>query len=623
MRLRIERLVLQPTTREVTFRPGLNIVAGPITTGKTTLLRLCRILLASPVEALPPEVREHVAALSGGILIGASRYDVVRELVSTDTAKVEIANEDVALRLPALRRDATAPTTYGRWLLSELALPELEVPSAPTRPAESTMTPVSINDYMLYCRLGQDEIDSSVFGHNNPFKDIKRRYVFQILYGLYDVETARLQEELRTTELQLKTIEAEAAAFESFLTDTAWENRAALEADLTAHRARLAALHADAQAMAEQAGRSPEAQELRLRVQDQDRQLSELRESLRREQRSAEQLTELAAQLESQSARLTRSIVAGSRLLDIDFQVCPRCGTAVASDRASEEDCYLCLQTPTAQATRHDLIAEQERIDGQLVETRQLLDAHARRQVELEESVASGQTLRQETAAALDAAMSEFVADEAERISERAAVRARLESETQRFEDYLAFYAKLDEARTSRATLERRRDELVTALETSAEKRQSAEERIRVLEKWFAHYIEAFDTPRFEGSPRAAINRDNFMPIVNGRTFGQLSSGGLRTLTNLAHALAHHRAAHEQGLGLPGFLLIDAIQKNVGRDEYDTQRVEAVFRELVTLGAELGEDLQVIVAANDVPAFAEGHVVLRLSEEDRLVPIGN
>jgi hypothetical protein len=173
------------------------------------------------------------------------------------------------------------------------------------------------------------------------------------------------------------------------------------------------------------------------------------------------------------------------------------------------------------------------------------------------------------------------------------------------------------------AALERRRDEHLAALETSAEKRVGAEERIQVLEKWFSHYIEAFDTPRFEGSPRATINRDNFLPIVNGRTFGQLSSGGLRTLTNLAHAIAHHRAAIELDLPLPAFLMIDAIQKNVGRDEYDTQRVESVFRELVKLGEDLGDELQVIVAANDVPAFATDRVVLQLSENDRLVPMGS
>jgi hypothetical protein len=67
--------------------------------------------------------------------------------------------------------------------------------------------------------------------------------------------------------------------------------------------------------------------------------------------------------------------------------------------------------------------------------------------------------------------------------------------------------------------------------------------------------------------------------------------------------------------------MIDGITKNVGRDEYDRARVEAVFDTLRRIGSEHGERLQFIVAANDVPEAAADRVVLRLSEDDRLIPI--
>jgi hypothetical protein len=68
--------------------------------------------------------------------------------------------------------------------------------------------------------------------------------------------------------------------------------------------------------------------------------------------------------------------------------------------------------------------------------------------------------------------------------------------------------------------------------------------------------------------------------------------------------------------------MIDGITKNVGRDEYDRARVEAVFDSLRQIGAEYGDRLQLIVAANDVPQAVADRVALRLSEEDRLIPIG-
>ena len=50
--------------------------------------------------------------------------------------------------------------------------------------------------------------------------------------------------------------------------------------------------------------------------------------------------------------------------------------------------------------------------------------------------------------------------------------------------------------------------------------------------------------------------------------------------------------------------------------------MEAVFDSLRQIGAEYGDRLQLIVAANDVPQAVADRVALRLSEEDRLIPIG-
>ena len=268
MKLQLEVVDLVGAERRVSFEPGLNVVVGPISTGKSTLLRLCRMLIGAPVEDLPPEVRENVSALAGSVRIADSSYSIVRPLVATQTAKVEVAGAGDAWRLPALRRDPTAPTTYGRWLLDRLGLPMLEVPTAPTRPAESGTTSVTINDYMLYCQLTQDEIDSSVFGHRDTFKNIKRKYVFEILYGLYDATTANLQDELRDAQQEHRQLQSGLTAFEQFLSDTPWENRAAIEARLNSARAGLREAEEASGDIASDATRTPRAQSLCGRIRD-------------------------------------------------------------------------------------------------------------------------------------------------------------------------------------------------------------------------------------------------------------------------------------------------------------------------------------------------------------------
>jgi hypothetical protein len=622
VRIRIDTIDLVGADRQIAFEPGLNVVLGPISTGKSTLLRLCRILLGAAVEDIPPEVRDNVSALAGRLRIADSSYAVVRPLVATDTAKVEIAGtNNQAWRLPALRRDPTATTTYARWLLERLGLPALDVPMAPTRPAESGTTPVTINDYMLYCHLNQDEIDSSVFGHRDNFKNIKRKYVFEILYGLYDAETASLQESLRETQQELRQLQAGVASFERFLVDTPWENRAVIEARLAEARTHLAAAEDESAAIAGEASVAPRAQQLRERIAELDERLADARAQRQKELRSIEELRQLTAQLETQTARLTRSIVADELLLDFDFKICPRCGADVGPGRGDADRCYLCLQVPAERVSRDDLIREQDRLGAQLEETEQLIAIREARAHDAARQLAVLERERGSVAQNLDAQVRGYVSDQAERIAEAARRREELVGSITQLTDYLTLYAKLDQATRRAETLASQVETILAELEARSARRQVSEQRIDQLESTFGALVEEIGIPRFHGEPRAAINRETYLPIINGRSFAQLSSGGLKVLTNVAHALAHHEAAIELELLLPGLLLLDGVTKNVGRDEYDWARVEAVFHSLIRLSDAYGDELQLIVSANDVPEFAMSYVRLHLSEVDRLIPL--
>lgn len=621
MKLRIDRVELVGTTRVVEFLPGLNVVTGTISTGKSTLLRLCRMLLGAQVSNLTPEIQQHVPALAGRIVVGSGEYSILRPLVTTDTAKVEIAGEGRALRLPAMRRDATSPTTYGQWLLSELELPVLEVPVSPTKLADSGMSTVSINDYMLYSRLDQDEIDASVFGSRDHWRDVKRRYVLEILYGFFDAEQAALQEELRDVQIRIRQAKTGADQFEEFFTDTPWSNRAEIELRLETAQSSLRSLEEESVSVASSGSAAePRARVLRTRLQSVEKEIEDLGAARRSEEGSAEDLDELCVQLLAQSERLTRAIVSDKLLLDFDFKVCPRCGADVDPKRPHVDSCYLCLQEPRGLVSRTDLIREQDRLAAQIIETEELATAHRMRSEALLAKCNEAEATRAQVAHELDVHLASYVSDEADRIRDSARNMGELEKTVQQLTDYLQLYEKLDAARLSEAELSQRESELQDLFRLKESERGLAYERLNALEGEFERWVEAFGTPRFDGDPRAGIDRDTYLPILNGRRFANLSSGGLKTLTNLAHALAHHTNALRLGLNLPGILLIDGVTKNVGHDEYDGERVEKVFEALAQISREHGDQLQIIVAANDVPRNAEDFVRLKLSDSDRLVP---
>jgi hypothetical protein len=481
---------------------------------------------------------------------------------------------------------------------------------------------VTINDYLLYCDLAQNEIDDSVFGHHDAFKNIKRRYVFDILYGRFGIEMAQLYEELRELDPKIRALRADRATLERVLSETPWENRAELERALAEVQQELQEASQSVIAIADAA--PAEASDLRRQLRDLEESLAATLDELRREMASMGRLEALIGQLRTQSARLTRSIVADELLLDFEFLKCPRCGAAIDESREKHGRCRLCLQEPERSITRDDLLGEQKRIGAQISETQELIDAHKARARDIERRIEQARERRSELAAELDFRTRSYVSDAGEALTRGSERRASAQERVARLQDYLGLFARLDRAAIDASALEQRKEELETQLEAQSQAPSHFTESVQQLASEFASILESFSVPRFPGvTEPSTIDLRTYQPVLYGRRFDELSSQGLKVLVNVAHALAHQRTAITRGIPLPNILFIDGLTSNIGHEDLDQERVEAIYRYLIDLSRELGDRLQVIVADNDVPAFARDFIILRLSENDRLVPLTN
>lgn len=620
MIVRINNVRLEGTAREIFFEPGLNIITGPIASGKTTLIRLVKSLLGGSLANLPPEAKQSVTAVSGDITLGEKRYTVFRPAVTTPDATIEIAGERLGLRIPLSQPTGTSKETYGRWLLERLNLPRLSVPSAPTKP-ESEPTPVTIRDYLHYCSIDQDEIGFSVFGHTDPFKNIKRKYVFEIVYGLYSVETARLQEQLREVQSNLRQLKSRTELFSHFLEDTPFENRAQLEKELADAQRELEDVEKGTVKLKNADPGHSITDELRHKEVSIRRDLDSLVRQIDSENQAMSNLDTLRAQLESYSERLTRSIVAHKYLSDIDFVVCPRCGSRVDGGRGKSDKCDLCLQSPGPPVSRKVLVAEQARIDAQLEETKQLLTSRQQRiaslRVQLEGKNSELSHVRKE----LDFRTSSYISAQAEKIASLASQRAELQSRITKARDYLAVLQKLEKEREWVAKLANRKTVLEEELAAAEAAGQQVKERIDNLVNQYNSILQIFRTPEFGEEARSTIDRRTYLPIYRGRRFDDLSSPGLASLVTLAYALAHHRTTMALDLPLPNLLIVDGVSEHLGEEGLDPERLNAVYNYLIKTSDEVGDKFQVIVIDNEVPSHARSFVRLELSEDDRLIPV--
>lgn len=619
MRLRIDSIALGGTSRRVTFSPGLNIITGPIASGKTTLFRFIRSIIGGSLDNLTPEART-ISSLLGEIVVGDIAYSIVRPNVSTPTARVDIASNSMAARLPISQLDSESSQTYLQFLLERLNLPYLRVPSAPTKP-ESEPTPVSLRDYLGYCTLTQDEIGLQVFSHKDYIKNIKRKYVFEIIYGIYNVETAQIQDELRDVQVKLRELKNQDKLFSQFLNDTVLENQAAIEQKLKEAVTKLENTETDIVLKHNEPRDSAPTEQLQQQVLSVESDVQRIQADLETEARSVEDMERLSAQLETQASRVTRSIVAEKHLASIDFVVCPRCGNKVAPSKGNGDECYLCHQHVRPEVSRQSLIEEQSRIEAQLQEARELLSARKDRVAILQKELSLKLVVENRAKQELDFQMRTFISSSASQITSLAARRAEIKSEIDKLNEYLKIYHKLNQAQKIAEEMEQKKEKLEQQLEQSMGKEGKVKSRTDYLSHQYNDILESFYPPEFGEEKISIVDPQTYLPDFHGRRFDEISSPGLATLVNIAYMIAHQRTSIHFNLGLPNIILIDGLSEHFGKEGFDIKRQEAMYRYFIQMSEELGDVLQMIVVDNEVPLIARQFIRLNLSETDRLIPI--
>ncbi|MBO0881061.1 MAG: hypothetical protein J2P17_12085, partial [Mycobacterium sp.] len=303
-RLELRDVELVGGGRRVDFHSGLNIVQGDITTGKTTFVRLIRAMLGTMPKNLAPEVG-YVQAIRGRVLLGERGWQIYRPRTTTADARVEVSEEHpdpnqepVSLRLPA----AGADRSYSLFLLDQLSIPAVSVPRARTEPT-GNLSPVTMTDWLGYCIVTGDELDTEVFGHHRDWRNAKRRWIFELAYGYYDPELALLNAQLRGVELQLAALEQDAVVRAKFLADTPFADSAVLDQQLVAREAELEEVLAARRQLGTDVSAVPGVQELRQTLLSTRTRRAEVADRLARLDAQIKDLTDLHRQLSAQSAR--------------------------------------------------------------------------------------------------------------------------------------------------------------------------------------------------------------------------------------------------------------------------------------------------------------------------------
>lgn len=472
-----------------------------------------------------------------------------------------------------------------------------------------------------YCYLDQEQVDRSTVFDSDRFLGVKRASTFELLHRIIDAGVAELEVQRMLLQEDRTTRTSRVDAVEAF----AREKGLPIESE--AISARLQQIAAEEKLLAgELSGAHGEAEQAIAVATEQqgaaarvEQQVALARDELGRTAAELNGVQRAANQLERDLVAMREGEAARSTLEPLPYLVCPRCEQLLGSREHASGQCVVCLQPDPP---RHeDGEAAMRQVVAQLRETR-ALEAHlaaARDAVTIEVTQHSDELrrLRQEIGRLVAAAAAPHLA-RATQVQERlGALRGERTA--------------LAEARPVTLAVETERQELsviapalVELEDREVERREAlapARERVEELSKEFDIILRRFTLPWLQ---TAEVDRETYLPRVNGRSLRELSSGGMKATTNVAYYLAILVIAQrDRDVLTPSFLMLDSIRKDYGAGEKDLARAERIYTYLRGLqdarnqpGA-LAADFQLIVVDNDLPSEFEKAFNSILIDPDR------
>jgi hypothetical protein len=629
IRIRRLRLIGAEKNYEVDFtlagrvRP-LSVVAGEISTGKTSVLEFIAYGLGASEHPQHQEVQRQVRSAQVEVEL-SGEVNVIERAAFSDQNVAFVHHcplDQMDVPHAKTRRviePAGADDSLSMLLLEHCGLAGIQLREAPSK-RESELQPLSFRDVLWLSFLENPRLDNhALLFEPNHMKNLKLRQVIEVVFGIHDDQLAKLGEQVRRLDEQrLKRLGA-VESLRAFLDENAVPDRLDLEAN---REARQRELRDAAQGLAalerRMAAESEFATALRVAYAKARETAGRAANAVRYNETLLRRLLPLRAQYAEDERKLHFFAEARTLFDPLQIEVCPSClqrlpeGASIVAGR-----CTLCQQeVPEGDApidVKAELAAVRARrreIDRYVADVEDDLGRVTTEYATVRESEERAQR-------ALDAAV-------AESLSPYVAERDRFVSERQRLEDAIR---AIDTQVGWRDSLERRQIEIGRIEEQIARLRKEIDERrkgqisrdelLETLTGRFSAILRDFGFPKLD-DPRPPFLDKNFTPHVRDVNYKNIGSAGGMTLIALAWQLSLFELAVEEGYPHPGFLMIDSPQKNLTPeggtrdDEYGDPAIGShVWDHLLDVSERLGEKAQLLVVDNRPRAQADRAVVVR------------
>ncbi|WP_230100442.1 hypothetical protein [Microbacterium sp. Bi98] len=614
------------------IRP-LGIIAGASQTGKTSVVEYVQYLLGAPEYPDHEEMRENVTSAALEVSLNGEIYTIQRTTVGSPSkfasvwhSTLEGIGEALEARLQLEKPGAQDSLSY--FLMDALGLAGARLQTSAGNPNADSHA-FSFQDLSRLVFFENSRLDSKnlLVEGGNPVVAYKLQQTIDFAFRTSDEELGLATQRLRNAEAALREAEATSRALLAVVEKEYPLGSVGASILLEeASGARVSLVERIALSDRAEAATQNGLSGLRSRLNREQRAESDAWERVRLRTSLIERLRALALQYSDDKRKLTFLTEAEKAFDPLRVEVCPACLERLERDaEVVGGRCSLCGGHERADAvagsmlSRRELRATTQRLDeltdylGRLESELQLLKDRAEFNSLQVQSVAS----ELDRAAALPAP---FLAARDQLMRDLGVA----EADVARAEVGVRLWTRVEEAERARDL----KQGTVTRLRREQRELSARPDRRDVrnaLSKRFAEILAEFDYPKLKGD---AWLDDKLIPHVRGNGYVKASSGGL-VLISLAWAMALWEISWERRALLPGLLVIDSPQKNLGHraspddaDFADAKLVDNVYSHVARWLDGPGRGAQIIFVDNSPPAETSDRVVIRFSGNRNDPPFG-
>lgn len=580
--LNINALILVGKRKDyvIPFNQGLNVVYGDSDTGKSSILEFINYLLGAGSIDLADEIKASVKHAALEMVINDTVFTIVRDIYdykkSIEVYRCEFS--DIEKHFPKKYAPSYSPTSnvdgiYSEFLLDNLNFPKIEIKVSPSK-ANSQMRRLSFRNIYKFVYVNQDDIGSKSFLQlTDMSRYVFTKEVFKYMFNVLDESIARLQSEISVKSSFVSELNKKYQIISEFLRETDYETIDSIDDEINKIDAiieelisGLAELDKNMKASSTQYSELKDAHNfISLKYKECLLNISSLEDKI-------EKYSRLKNDYDNDIEKIKAIKTANSRIGFLDTEVfsCPICdghikvnGTDLPFEITSEKD----LNEELASLNRR-----RRNINDLILEMSSDLNKACIDKTELDEQLNELRALIDEESQSM---ITPFLTQRDSFIKE---VSKKEKAREQLIKD-LKVRNQQEELLEKHQVLLKDIQSLTERLEALKKNAPSMEGILQSLGDRFNKYLEGINIKKRTG---IKISETHYIPVIRGKEYFKITSGGLRTISSIGYLLSILDYAIDHNINHPLLLIFDTVGKYLGK-----QTKEKYAQETITLEDDL------------------------------------